>query len=77
MALADESELSRNCAEAADLPPTTPRHKNGQNMISWLDNDLGTDELAQALKLLMMMMNSFIHMLDNKTSYSQVLKPQY
>jgi hypothetical protein len=53
MILADESGLSRNCAEAAGLPPTTLSHKKGLNMTSWLDSCLGMDQLAQALKLLM------------------------
>jgi hypothetical protein len=37
MALADESGLSRNCAEAAGLPPATLRHKQELYMTSCLD----------------------------------------
>jgi hypothetical protein len=44
--LADESGLSRNCAEAAGLPPATVKSTKS---LTWQVNCLGTGQQAQSL----------------------------
>jgi hypothetical protein len=51
LALADESGLSRNCAEAAGLPPATLMHQKVQH-----DNSIVLEQANRPNPCMMMMM---------------------
>jgi hypothetical protein len=56
LALADESGLSRNCAEVAGLPPTTPKGQHDKSIVSERVNRPNRCMMMMMTMMMMLMM---------------------